>query len=163
MGEVNSPGQSWPSARISFGGLIATGVWYHVAFTYDQSAMKLYCNGALVATSVIGAKVIAASSSNLRISGDDNNHVYFDGLIDEASVYNRALSASEIAAIYNAGNVGKCLTPVPPSILTQPQSQTVSAGANVSLGIVAAGAPPLSYQWRFDGANIPAATGFTLS
>ena len=31
------------------GGLIATGVWYHVAFTYDQSAMKLYCNGQPVA------------------------------------------------------------------------------------------------------------------
>ena len=50
IGQFNSPGQSWPSAKITSGGIIATGTWYHVAWTYDQSAMKLYCNGALVAT-----------------------------------------------------------------------------------------------------------------
>lgn len=32
----------------------------------------------------------------------------FDGLIDEVSVYNRALSASEIQAIFQAGSAGKC-------------------------------------------------------
>src|SRR5438309_259622 len=32
----------------------------------------------------------------------------FLGLIDEVSVYNRALSASEVASIYNAGSAGKC-------------------------------------------------------
>ena len=52
------------------------------------------------------------SSSNLRISGDDNlGSVYFDGLIDEVGVYNRALSDGEIAAIYNAGSAGKCRPP----------------------------------------------------
>jgi hypothetical protein len=82
-----------------------------VAWTYDQSAMKLYFNGIPVATNVIGPHPIITSSSNLRISGDDNLHVYFDGLIDEPSVYNRALSDGEIAAIYNAGSAGKCLLP----------------------------------------------------
>jgi photosystem II stability/assembly factor-like uncharacterized protein len=138
-------------------------VWYHVAWTYDQSVMKLYCNGVPVATNVIGAQTIAASSSNLRISGHDNNYGYFDGLIDEASVYNRALSAAEIAAIYNAGSAGKCWTPVPPSIITPPQNQTVAVGANVSLAVVAAGSPPLSYQWRLNATNIPAATGSALA
>src|SRR5207249_4082770 len=32
----------------------------------------------------------------------------FLGLIDEVSVYSRALSASEVASIYNAGSAGKC-------------------------------------------------------
>ena len=31
---------------------------------------------------------------------------YFKGQIDEASVYNRALSAAEVAAIYGAGTTG---------------------------------------------------------
>jgi len=38
----------------------------------------------------------------------------FNGLLDEVSLYNRALSASEIQAIYVAGSGGKCVTPVGP-------------------------------------------------
>jgi hypothetical protein len=110
QGLFNSPGYNWPSASIVSGSIITTGVWYHVAYTYDQSAMKLYCNGQPVATNVIGAHAIATSTTALRISGADNQG-YFDGLIDEPSVYNRALSANEIAAIYNAGSAGKCRLP----------------------------------------------------
>jgi N-acetylmuramoyl-L-alanine amidase len=47
----------------------------------------------------------------------------------------------------------------PPTITTQPQGQTVSAGANVTFSVVASGSAPLSYQWRFNGANISGATG----
>ena len=50
-------------------------MWYHVAFTYDQSAMKLYCNGQPVATNVIGAHAIATSPSELRISGADTTAI----------------------------------------------------------------------------------------
>ena len=35
--------------------------------------------------------------------------VPFNGLIDEASIYNRALTANEISAIYNAGSAGLCI------------------------------------------------------
>ncbi|MEI7938094.1 MAG: LamG-like jellyroll fold domain-containing protein [Verrucomicrobiota bacterium] len=111
QGLFNSPGQGWPSATLLSGPIITTGVWYHVAFTYDQSAMKLYCNGLPVATNVIGAKAIAVSSSNLRIGNDDSANSPADGLIDEPAVYSRALSAAEITAIYNAGSSGKCKTP----------------------------------------------------
>jgi serine/threonine protein kinase len=107
IGQFNSPGERWPSARVTSDEFITTGAWYHVAWTYDQSAMKLYVNGLPVATSVIGRRPIAASTSDLRISGDDNKHVYFDGLIDEPAIYNRALSDAEIAAIYHAGSAGK--------------------------------------------------------
>ena len=110
QGLFNSPGQGWPSANLLSGPIITTGVWYHVAFTYDQSAMKLYCNGLPVATNVIGAKAIAMSSSNLRIGNDDSGNSPADGLIDEPAVYSRALSAAEIAAIYYAGSSGKCKT-----------------------------------------------------
>jgi hypothetical protein len=160
QGLFNSPGQPWPSASISSSGIIGTGAWYHVAFTYDQSVMMLYCNGRPVATNAIGAKAIATSISKLHISGDDNNHAYFDGLIDEPSVYNRALSAAEIAGIYNAGSSGKC--GLPPSIMLQPQGQTATAGANVSFTAAASGTPPLSYQWQLNSAPIAGATASAL-
>jgi hypothetical protein len=47
---------------------------------------------------------------------------------------------------------------VPPWILTQPQSQTVTQGVNVIICVAAMGTAPLSYQWRFNGTNIAGAT-----
>ena len=39
----------------------------------------------------------------------------FTGSIDELSIYNRALSAPEIQAIYSAGSAGKSNLPAPPT------------------------------------------------
>ena len=50
-----------------------------------------------------------------------------------------------------------------PTIAIQPQSQTVAAGASVTLSVTANSAAPLSYQWRKEGANIPGATSSTLT
>ncbi|MDW8309308.1 MAG: immunoglobulin domain-containing protein, partial [Verrucomicrobiales bacterium] len=46
----------------------------------------------------------------------------------------------------------------PPTILTQPQSRTNLAGTTATFSVTASGSPPLAYQWRFNGANIPGAT-----
>mgnify|MGYP005836594819 CR=1 FL=1 len=48
---------------------------------------------------------------------------------------------------------------VAPSIVTQPQSQTVNAGATVTFTVQATGTEPLSYQWRFNGTGLAGATG----
>ena len=83
-------------------------------------------------------------------------------MIDEPSLYKRALSDAEIQQVYSAGSAGKCL-PVAPSILTQPASQTVLAGSTAILSVTTAGTEPLSYQWRFNGSNIAGATGTSLT
>lgn len=49
-------------------------------------------------------------------------------------------------------------TNVPPSITIPPADGIVVIGANATLNVLAGGSPPLSYQWRFNGANIPGAT-----
>lgn len=46
----------------------------------------------------------------------------------------------------------------PPSIATQPLSQTNAFGGNATFTVTATGAAPLSYQWRFFGTNISSAT-----
>jgi hypothetical protein len=46
-----------------------------------------------------------------------------------------------------------------PSINVQPQSQTVNAGQDATFSVSAVGAGPLGYQWLFNGAIIPGATG----
>jgi hypothetical protein len=50
-------------------------------------------------------------------------------------------------------------TPWDLGISSQPQSQNVVQGANVTFSVTATGGPSLSYQWQFNGVDIPGATG----
>jgi hypothetical protein len=151
-GLFNSPAQGWPQWIVSSPTIpsLATGVWMHVAFTYDQNTMLLYLNGQPIATNAIGAQPIATSPSNLRISGDDNGNGMFDGSIDEVAIYNRALSAGEIAAVYGAGTAGKC-TSQAPAITGQPQGQSVVLGGTAVFSVQATGLLPQTNQWRLNG------------
>ena len=47
--------------------------------------------------------------------------------------------------------------------MTQPRSQIVVQGGNVTFNVIAAGFSPLSYQWKFNGTNISAATSTPLT
>jgi len=55
--------------------------------------------------------------------------------------------------------------PLPPTIITPPQSLTTQVGSSATFSVAAGGTSPLTYQWQFNGANAPAATNtsFTLS
>src|SRR5437899_1891759 len=54
------------------------------------------------------------------------------------------------------------LTVADPYIYTNPVRQSVRAGTNVTLSVVAAGAQPLFLQWRKGGSPIPGATNTSL-
>ena len=150
-------------------GLITTNEFQHVALTYDKSSglAALYLNGSVVAQTNLGV-IVPDTTGNLFLglrSAGPGTGRRFLGLMDEVDVFNRALSASEIMAIYNAGVMGKCVAPqtVAPSILTQPQSQTVRPGTNITLTVLASGSTPLHYQWRLNGTNVPGATTAALN
>ncbi|HWX18666.1 MAG TPA: immunoglobulin domain-containing protein, partial [Candidatus Binatia bacterium] len=94
----------------------------------------------------------------------DSSFCSFFGTLDEVSVYNRALSATEIQRIYAANSAGKCVGTIPPIIVTQPTNQTRFSGSNATFVAVAAGSPTLSYQWFFNATNfIAGATNSTLT
>jgi len=55
---------------------------------------------------------IAYAAQPLLLGCDTQNgalNSFLHGRIDEASIYNRALSGAEIASVYNAGPAGKHL------------------------------------------------------
>ncbi len=81
---------------------------YHVAATWSPTSIDLYVDGVLVAsTPSQGGRLNAAATTPFRI-GSQMRGFGYDGLIDEPAVYDRALTATEIAAIAAAGSAGKC-------------------------------------------------------
>ena len=52
---------------------------------------------------------------------------------------------------------------VPPTIITDLSNQSVAAGSNLCLQVVAAGTAPLTYQWFFNGAILPGVTANSLT
>ncbi|HSK74170.1 MAG TPA: LamG-like jellyroll fold domain-containing protein, partial [Pyrinomonadaceae bacterium] len=90
---------------------LQTGVWYHVAGTWDASGLRIYVNGVLENTNATPNIVRAPSQTPLRLGeGSAFPNRKFSGLIDEAEIFSRALTLAEIQAIYNAGSAGKCKT-----------------------------------------------------
>jgi hypothetical protein len=97
---------SRPSTWIRHGGserglngtaALAVNTWTHLAVTYDGANVRLYVNGAQVASRAqTGA--INTSTGALRIGGNVIWGEYFSGLIDEVRIYSRALTAAQIQA-----------------------------------------------------------------
>jgi hypothetical protein len=71
------------------------------------------------------------------------------------------LSAGTMTAVSSAG--GTVGAGVAPTITTQPQVASVALGASASFSVVAAGSPPLAYQWSENGVAIAGATWATLT
>lgn len=55
------------------------------------------------------------------------------------------------------------VTDFPPLILAQPKSQTVDTGSSATFSVLAEGTAPLTYQWLFNGFEVPEATNPTLT
>ncbi len=99
-----------------------TGVWYHVAAVKNSSSFSLYVNGQLEDSRSPVPSFLDTHSTNLRIGSNAFEGAHLNGLIDEAEIYNRALSAAEIDAIYKAGSNGKCKEATNISIKIKPKN-----------------------------------------
>ena len=79
--------------------LVNTG-WHHIVGTYDGNWMRLYVDGVQEGTPVNQAFNISVSTGNLIIGAWNPSSKFFNGIIDEVKVYNRALSQDEIREYY---------------------------------------------------------------
>lgn len=93
-------------------GTIQMNQFQHVVMTYSQSTeiAKLYVNGSVVKQQQVG-RISLATNGSVNIGYRDASvslqFATFRGVIDEVSIYNRALSDDEIKAIYDFGSTGK--------------------------------------------------------
>jgi len=101
------------SVDVIASGSLVDGQWHHLAGVRDAALgnVKLYLDGALVASatdSTTGTFTLAAAQDRIGSRPVCPTPMFFNGLIDEVEVYRRALSGSEVQALFNAGSAGKC-------------------------------------------------------
>jgi len=122
--------------NLSSNGTLANNVWNYVTFVLSGTSAKIYINGALDSSGTLtGLNTTAASYFYMgQFSGLNN----FKGNLDEVRVYSRALSASEVVALYHL-NVDKVNS-----------SATTNGGTLVSSGLMG--------YWTFDGMDMNATT-----
>ena len=110
---------------------LTLNAWSHVAATFDTATQEIavYINGQRVHASCYPGwecgpvTSIMQSTADVMIGAETFQHnppigFFWSGRIDEVEVFNRALSASEIQALFNARSAGKCRTATFSSTLT---------------------------------------------
>jgi chitodextrinase len=107
---------------------LSTRGWQHLAATYDGSVGRLYVNGTQV-SSVATSGPALASNGNLDIGGNNVWREWFNGLIDDVRVYNRALSAAELKT--DMATAVTAAAPAPPTP-TDTAAPTVPSGLRTS-------------------------------
>jgi uncharacterized protein (TIGR03437 family) len=109
---------------VNAGAVLPRNTWTHVALTFNGTTIKSYVNGTVARTITGLSGTLLAAPGPLKLGSRSSTLINqlpqdrFNGLLDEISLYNRALNDQEVANIFNAGSAGKCTVPVntPPSI-----------------------------------------------
>ena len=72
--------------------------WYHVVVTYDDPICQLYLNGELaIEVKGLGGAIRYQADEWTQFGGFRGSQQFFDGVIDEIKIYDRALAPEEIA------------------------------------------------------------------
>jgi hypothetical protein len=82
---------------------VSTSSWNHLVAVKDGSSLSLYINAGTPTTRT-DSGFNTSNTTNLRIGNSSVLGGYFNGLIDEVSMYNYALSGSQVSSIYNSGS-----------------------------------------------------------
>jgi hypothetical protein len=133
---------------------LPANTWTHLAVTYDGSTLTLYRNGVAVVTSNFSG-ALSPSTGTLQIGASQYGE-YFQGLIDEVRIYNRALSVAEIQTIYQQESVTQPFD----FSLTSSGDTSVTAGSSVTNSVSATLASGSSQAVSFLVSGLPSgATG----
>ena len=115
---------------------VPLGEWSHVAFTYDSGNIVYYLNGVADGTATIAD--VNTGSTYCEIGRCWNSAAQqHDGLMDDVRIYDFALSASDISAVYNSGSGTEDENPVVISTETTPNITSASTWQTVTWDISA--------------------------
>ena len=115
----------------SAAGVIAPGNTYHVVGTYDGGVQRLYVNGNEVSSNPLTGG-LSVTASDVLIGSWDGGSEFFNGVIDEAAVYDAALPSDRVRVHYSTGT--GATSPTPPAAPTNlTATQQKKGKAHVSL------------------------------
>jgi hypothetical protein len=83
-------------------GTLTYGEWYHLVGTFNGTVMKLYINSVETGQEQTDSATRNFQGVYIGYTQGIATPVYYNGLIDEVRIYNRALSAEEISQRYQA-------------------------------------------------------------
>jgi hypothetical protein len=163
-----SSGQGLGFSYAASGLDMPTNTWTHLAGTFDGTNFCFYMNGVLKATAA-GTNG-PTNSAPLEIGGS-GTCATFDGLLDEVSIYNRALSSNEVAAIFNAGSAGKCSGACTATIVTAsspagggPTSGGGTFGCGTNVTVCATANPCYSFvNWTLNSSVVSTSGCYTFA
>ena len=145
------------------------GKFHHVAVTVSRNSItggKLYADGVVVLTfdpTALNNSLVNAEPVRIGNHPSLSLNCFFQGIVDEVSIYNKALSPADVQGIYLVGGSGKCVSSVPLTITSEPTNEVVFAGQTVSFNVMVTNALPLSFQWYYNSNTITGATNVTLT
>src|SRR5690606_13794490 len=107
------------------------GTWQHLVGTYDGTRMRLYVNG-VEQGSKAGPASIGVNSLPLGIGAESDGYRPLKGAVDGVRMYDRALTAAQVTALYQGGTTQPAPAPVAQdlavsTVLGQAVSGTLSA------------------------------------
>ena len=84
---------------------LSTGVWYNYVGVYTGSEVYAYINGVQVGSAAYSGGSLDTGGYDVNI-GRDPQYAgdYFDGSVSGVRIYNRALSSTEVEALYSSYN-----------------------------------------------------------
>jgi Concanavalin A-like lectin/glucanases superfamily/SprB repeat/Secretion system C-terminal sorting domain len=119
--------------------------WVHLSLTYNGQTVRLYRNGILVDSNNSGLSLNTLGTSGISIGVSRQANGFWgeaNADIDDIGIWNRALTQSEITALYQAA------VPVTASASTVSNVSCFN-GANGSATVTPnGGTPPYSYSWN---------------
>ena len=133
---------------------ILPNTWYHGAVTYDGTTVRLYVNGRLESSSAYALNTVINPVNGLTI-GNRPDLLKWRGVIDEVRIYNRALSAAEIANLAGFNFISQTAMPLSRTIVSNPVSVNfVSGSQSIS---ISGGA------YELNGSGVWTTTGGTVN
>jgi len=165
---------SFDLANLSSEHAYAPDTWFHVAVTYNGTPnsadnLKLYwtrVDGTYTEANLVASATLTAdmtgSATGVLVIGNENRNAFGESFggssgstanyIDEVRISRVARDANEM--LFASGVL---------SFVVNPSNTVAAVGQPVTLSARAQGIPPISYQWRHYGTNIPSATNTTYS
>ena len=139
--------------------------WIHLAATYDGATMKLYVNGAL--ESSLPAAITVNSNAlplglGAQVDAGNAGTRFFAGAMDDSRVYNRALTAGEIAALAAATTHTITASAGTGGSIVPSGAVVVSDGASQAFTITPASCHTIA-DVLVDGLSVGAVAGYTFT